>query len=100
MERIVSLVRTRLGSKGPDQWISVPPVVNGVNPTTPGRTQTRYGRPCHQDRTHPIWSRPLDPPIHPKLILIGRHRRRAPAAAAFLHHLAALAPTPHTEDPD
>jgi DNA-binding transcriptional LysR family regulator len=46
----------------------------------------------------PIWSRPLDPPIRPSLILIWRkRRRRSPAAEAFLRHLAALAPQPHTD---
>ncbi|WP_173035119.1 LysR family transcriptional regulator [Phytohabitans flavus] len=50
---------------------------------------------------YPIWSRPLDPPIRPSLMLIWRRRRRrAPAAAAFLHHLAALAPQPHPETID
>ncbi|WP_219463053.1 LysR family transcriptional regulator [Nonomuraea rhizosphaerae] len=49
----------------------------------------------------PIWSRPLDPPIRPSLMLIWRRRRRrAPAAAAFLHHLAALAPQPRLDDLD
>jgi LysR family transcriptional regulator, transcription activator of glutamate synthase operon len=40
---------------------------------------------------HPIWSRPLDPPIRPPLVLTWRtQRRRSPAAEAFLHHIAAL----------
>ena len=42
---------------------------------------------------YPVWSRPLDPPIRPPLVLIWRRqRRRPPAAEAFLSHLAALAP--------
>jgi DNA-binding transcriptional LysR family regulator len=40
---------------------------------------------------HPIWSRPLDPPIRPSLVLIWRNRRRrSPAAEAFLHHVVAV----------
>jgi LysR family transcriptional regulator, transcription activator of glutamate synthase operon len=46
---------------------------------------------------YPLWSRPLDPPVHPSLMLIWRRRRRrSPAATAFLHHLAAHAPRPLT----
>jgi DNA-binding transcriptional LysR family regulator len=46
---------------------------------------------------YPLWSRPLDPPIRPSLVLIWRQRRRrSPAAEAFLHHLAAQAPIPST----
>jgi DNA-binding transcriptional LysR family regulator len=42
---------------------------------------------------YPVWSRPLDPPIRPPLVLTWRRqRRRPPAAEAFLRHLAALAP--------
>jgi DNA-binding transcriptional LysR family regulator len=42
---------------------------------------------------YPLWSRPLDPPIRPSLMLTWRQRRRrSPAAEAFLRHLTAQAP--------
>jgi DNA-binding transcriptional LysR family regulator len=48
---------------------------------------------------HPLWRRPLDPPVRPSLILVWRRRRRlSPAAEAFLRHLAAQAPQPHAVD--
>jgi DNA-binding transcriptional LysR family regulator len=50
---------------------------------------------------YPLWSRPLDPPIRPSLMLIWRRRRRrSPAAVAFLQHLAARAPRPQPVDFD
>jgi LysR family transcriptional regulator, transcription activator of glutamate synthase operon len=37
---------------------------------------------------YPLWSRPLDPPIRPSLMLTWRQqRRRSPAAEAFLRHV-------------